>query len=135
MLITEDQSGTPLIGAAGPSLTVFHRTSRSKDGTEEWSETTRWVNLQEAWVLTHVARCLMQNLWTVARFRYLAVDANEEPVYLPTDDDPLSIRLACPTHGLDRMSIRIATRELADVPVLDDRDRNGGTGPDGSTLA
>src|SRR5207248_57562 len=106
------------VGASGPSLSFFNRKKEQlPNSDEEWLETTRWVNLLETWALTCVAERLMQNLWTVARHRYLAADVSKEPIYLPVEDTPHSIRMSCPGPSMNRMSLTVAIRRSESVQV------------------
>jgi hypothetical protein len=75
----------PVLSAIGPSITLLEAATDSQVGRKRWRQTTHWVSPDRRLALTYVVIQQIENLWTVARHRYLRMDGSSPLAPLPVD--------------------------------------------------
>ena len=75
----------PVLSASGPSITLLEAATDSQVGRKRWRQTTHWVSPDRRLALTYVVIQQIENLWTVARHRYLRIHGSTPLAPLPVD--------------------------------------------------
>lgn len=75
----------PILSAGGPSITLLEAVTDTQIGRKRWRQTTHWVSADRRLALTYIVIQQIQNLWTVARHRYLHIDGPSPLAPLPVD--------------------------------------------------
>jgi hypothetical protein len=64
-------AGKAFLHNSGPSLTIVEARQVQSENRRKWHETTHWIEADRTLGLTHVVSNMIENLWTIARRRYV----------------------------------------------------------------
>jgi len=105
-----------------PSITVLEIAKRG-DGRPQWQQTTHWIAADRTLALVHLISVQIENLWTLARRRYVEGDGQVHitPISATVLDQVLAADVEPDEHGvrvsIPSMSMTLLYRVDEDAPT------------------